>query len=216
MGVCNNCGNQISDGQLTCPVCGAYTGAGAQANNQAPQQNMYNQQGMYNQAPQQNMYNQQDMYNQTSQQPQKELGMKWFHFVIYSQLFVSALVGLWNGFQLLTGRIYGENTDRVYSYFSGLKGVDTIIGICYIAIAIFALVTRFMLADFKKCGPAMYIGMQVAGLIISIAYIASVTSIVDGLTEYIASSTYGTMAVSIVMLICNIVYFKKRKHLFDR
>ena len=28
MGVCNNCGNQISDGQLTCPVCGAYTGAG--------------------------------------------------------------------------------------------------------------------------------------------------------------------------------------------
>ncbi|MFR0783695.1 MAG: zinc-ribbon domain-containing protein [Coprococcus sp.] len=150
MGVCNNCGNQISDGQLTCPVCGAYTGAGAQANNQAPQQNMYNQQGMYNQAPQQNMYNQQDMYNQTSQQPQKELGMKWFHFVIYFQLFVSALVGLWNGFQLLTGRIYGENTDRVYSYFSGLKGVDTIIGICYIAIAIFALVTRFMLADFKE------------------------------------------------------------------
>lgn len=211
MGVCNNCGNQISDGQLTCPVCGAYTGAGAQANNQTPQQNMYNQQGMYNQASQQNMYNQQgmynqapqqNMYNQTPQQPQKELGMKWFHFVIY--------------FQLLTGRIYGENTDRVYSYFSGLKGVDTIIGICYIAIAIFALVTRFMLADFKKCGPAMYIGMQVAGLIISIAYIASVTSIVDGLTEYIASSTYGTMAVSIVMLICNIVYFKKRKHLFDR
>lgn len=48
MGVCNNCGNQISDGQLTCPVCGAYTGAGAQANNQAPQQNMYNQQEMYN------------------------------------------------------------------------------------------------------------------------------------------------------------------------
>lgn len=136
MGVCNNCGNQISDGQLTCPVCGAYTGAGAQANNQTPQQNMYNQQGMYNQAPQQNMYNQQGMYNQAPQQPQKELGMKWFHFVIYFQLFVSALVGLWNGFQLLTGRIYGENTDRVYSYFSGLKGVDTIIGICYIAIAI--------------------------------------------------------------------------------
>ena len=150
MGVCNNCGNQISDGQLTCPVCGAYTGAGAQANNQTPQQNMYNQQ---------------DMYNQTPQQPQKELGMKWFHFVIYFQLFVSALVGLWNGFQLLTGRIYGENTDRVYSYFSGLKGVDTIIGICYIAIAIFALVTRFMLADFKKSGPAIYIGKQKAGII---------------------------------------------------
>lgn len=165
MGVCNNCGNQISDGQLTCPVCGAYTGAGAQANNQTPQQNMYNQQGMYNQAsqqnmynqqgmynqaPQQNMYNQQDMYNQTPQQPQKELGMKWFHFVIYFQLFVSALVGLWNGFQLLTGRIYGENTDRVYSYFSGLKGVDTIIGICYIAIAIFALYHTIYACGFQE------------------------------------------------------------------
>ena len=72
---------------------------------------------MYNQAPQQNMYNQQDMYIQTPQQPQKELGMKWFHFVIYFQLFVSALVGLWNGFQLLTGRIYGENTDRYIVIF---------------------------------------------------------------------------------------------------
>ena len=201
MGVCNNCGNQISDGQLTCPICGAYTGAGAQADNQAPQQNMYNQQGMYNQAP---------------QQPQPELGMKWFHFVIYFQLFVSTLVGLWNGFQLLTGRIYGENTDRVYSYFSGLKGVDTIIGICYIALGIFSLVTRFMLADFKKSGPAMYIGMQVADLVVLIAYIASVTSIVDGLSEYISSSNYGSLATSIVMLICNIVYFKKRKHLFNR
>ena len=177
---------------------------------------MYNQQGMYNQAPQQNMYNQQDMYIQTPQQPQKELGMKWFHFVIYFQLFVSALVGLWNGFQLLTGRIYGENTDR-YIVIFWLEGCGYVLLVsATFAIAIFALVTRFMLADFKKCGPAMYIGMQVAGLIISIAYIASVTSIVDGLTEYIASSTYGTMAVSIVMLICNIVYFKKRKHLFDR
>ena len=92
MGVCKNSVSQISDGQLTCQVCGAYTGAGAQAYIQSPQENMYNQHGLYNQAPQQNMYNQQGMYNQAPQQPQKELGMKWFHFVIYFQLFVSALV----------------------------------------------------------------------------------------------------------------------------
>ena len=52
MAVCGNCGNQVQDGQLTCPFCGAYIGAGAQVNQQ---QNMYNQQSMYNQAPHQNM-----------------------------------------------------------------------------------------------------------------------------------------------------------------
>ena len=195
MAVCGNCGNQVQDGQLTCPFCGAYIGAGAQVNqqqnmynqqgtyNQAPQQNMYNQQETYNQAPQQNMYNQQETYNQAPQQgvqqyaAQPALGMKWFKFVIYFQLFVAAISGFWNGWRLMSGSIYGLDADDltyVYNYFPGLKGVDTIIGICFIALGIFALVTRFILADFKKAGPAMYIGMLAANIVLSIAYYAAV------------------------------------------
>ena len=235
MGVCNHCGNQVPDGQLTCPICGAYVGAGAQGNNQVPQQNMYNQQGMYNynQAPQQNMYNQQGMYNYNqapqqnmynqqgmyNQEPQKMLGMKWYHFVIYFQLFAATLSGLYTGWQLMSGSIYGLNASQleyVYSYFSGLKAVDTIIGICFMALGIFALITRFVLAGFKKAGPAMYIGMQVANLVVSIAYTVSVISIIGDIEGVNLTSIYSTIATSIVLLICNIVYFKKRKHLFDQ
>lgn len=248
MAVCGNCGNQVQDGQLTCPFCGAYIGAGAQVNqqqnmynqqsmynqapqqnmygqqgtyNQAPQQNMYNQQGTFNQAPQQNMYGQQGIYNQTPQQytAQPELGMKWFKFVIYFQLFVAAISGFWNGWRLLSGSIYGLDADDltyVYNYFSGLKGVDTIIGICFIVLGIFALVTRFILADFKKAGPAMYIGMLAANIVLSIAYYASVSGIVGGEVDMDYTSTYSSIVASVVLLICNIVYFKKRKHLFNR
>lgn len=252
MAVCGNCGNQVQDGQLTCPLCGAYIGAGAQVNqqqnmynqqsmyNQAPQQNMYGQQGTNNQAPQQNLYNQQEtnnqapqqnmygqqgIYNQTPQQgvqqyaAQPELGMKWFKFVIYFQLFVAAISGFWNGWRLLSGSIYGLDADDltyVYNYFSGLKGVDTIIGICFIALGIFALVTRFILADFKKAGPAMYIGLLAANIVLSIAYYASVSGIVGGEVDMDYTSTYSSIVASVVLLICNIVYFKKRKHLFNR
>ena len=252
MAVCGNCGNQVQDGQLTCPFCGAYIGAGAQVNqqqnmynqqsmynqapqqnmygqqetyNQAPQQNMYNQQETYNQAPQQNMYGQQEIYNQMPQQgvqqyaAQPELGMKWFKFVIYFQLFVAAISGFWSGWRLLSGSIYGLDADDltyVYNYFSGLKGVDTIIGICFIVLGIFALVTRFILADFKKAGPTMYIGMLAANIVLSIAYYASVSGIVGGEVGMDYTSTYSSIVASVVLLICNIVYFKKRKHLFNR
>ena len=109
-----------------------------------------------------------------------------------------------------------DDLTYVYNYFSGLKGVDTIIGICFIVLGIFALVTRFILADFKKAGPTMYIGMLAANIVLSIAYYASVSGIVGGEVDMDYTSTYSSIVASVVLLICNIVYFKKRKHLFNR
>lgn len=107
--VCNNCGYQVPDGQYTCPVCGSYVGSG-QPQMQYGQQNMYNQQNMYSQQNNtyQNLMNQAN-YQQNSYQPQ--LGMKWYKFVIYFLLFLSAILNLFGGIAIMTGAHYTDSTE---------------------------------------------------------------------------------------------------------
>lgn len=184
---CNQCGAQIPDGQLTCQVCGAYVGGG--------QQNM-----------------QPVSYGQT----QPQLGMKWFQFIIWFQLFLSALTGVVNGYSIMTGSKYDVSDwqlDYIYNIFDGLKTLDVVTGIAFIALGIFALITRFVLAGFKKAGPAMYLGLLTANIVFSIIYIAVFCSIVDSM-DGITSSTLVNLVGCTVLLIANAIYFKKRKHMF--
>lgn len=212
---CNQCGTQVPDGQLTCPVCGAYVGS--------VQQNV--QQGGYGQNPyQQNM--QQGGYGQNSyqqnvqpvgySQAQPQLGMKWFKFIIWFQLFFSTLTGVVNGYSIMTGAHYDVTDwqlEYIYNVYDGLKTLDVITGVAFIALGIFALITRFVLAGFKKAGPIMYLGLLAANIVFSIIYIAVFCMIVDS-ADGITSSTIVNLVVCIALLIANAVYFKNRKHMF--
>lgn len=202
---CSNCGGLVPDGQYTCPNCGAYVGSTGQTYN-APNQNM--QQGYYqNNIP----------YTQQSVQP--ELGMKWFKFVIYFQLFLSALVNIINGFRISTGLHYGVTSrqlDYIYNHFDGLKMLDVCIGICIVVLGVLALITRFMLSGYKKCGPSMYIGLLIANIVIGFIYIAAFYFIVSSVSPDVSISgdTFITLEINLTLLVLNIIYFKKRKHLF--
>lgn len=202
---CSNCGGIVPDGQYTCPNCGAYVGSTGQTYN-APNQNM--QQGYYqNNIP----------YTQQSVQP--ELGMKWFKFVIYFQLFLSALVNIINGFRISTGLHYGVTSrqlDYIYNHFDGLKMLDVCIGICIVVLGVLALITRFMLSGYKKCGPSMYIGLLIANIVIGFIYIAAFYFIVSSVSPDVSISgdTFITLETNLTLLVLNIIYFKKRKHLF--
>lgn len=202
---CSNCGGIVPDGQYTCPNCGAYVGSTGQTYN-APNQNM--QQGYYqNNIP----------YTQQSVQP--ELGMKWFKFVIYFQLFLSALVNIINGFRISTGLHYGVTSrqlDYIYNHFDGLKMLDVCIGICIVVLGVLALITRFMLSGYKKCGPSMYIGLLIANIVIGFIYIAAFYFIVSSVSPDVSISgdTFITLETNMTLLVLNIIYFKKRKHLF--
>lgn len=202
---CSNCGGLVPDGQYTCPNCGAYVGSTGQTYN-APNQNM--QQGYYqNNIP----------YTQQSVQP--ELGMKWFKFVIYFQLFFGALVNIINGFRISTGLHYGVTSrqlDYIYNHFDGLKMLDVCIGICIVVLGVLALITRFMLSGYKKCGPSMYIGLLIANIVIGFIYIAAFYFIVSSVSPDVSISgdTFITLVTNLTLLVLNIIYFKKRKHLF--
>lgn len=214
---CSNCGGLVPDGQYTCPNCGAYVGSTRQTYN-TPNQNM--QQGYYQNNMQNNSFNNVgQMYQNNVQYAQPELGMKWFKFIIYCQLFLSALSNIIYGFRIMLGAHYGVTSKQlnyIYNHFDGLKILDVCIGICMVLLGVLALITRFMLSGYKKRGPAMYIGYLIASIVMFLVYICAFYIIVISVesTVSISSDSYISLVTSIVLLVLNVIYFKKRKHLF--
>lgn len=181
---CNQCGTQVEDGIKFCPKCGA--GVAAAAPQEAPVA------------------------------VATQLPMKWYKFVIFFALFASAVVNVVNGFKLLTGAVYGDSAALVYAVFGDLKGLDTIIGIGMLALAAYAIFVRFQLTGYKKAGPKLLLGLYVADVALGLVYIIGINSI---LPEMVAknvdvSTLYVSVATSVVCIIANYIYFKKRADLF--
>lgn len=153
----------------------------------------------------------------------KPLGMKWFKFLIYFSLFASALIYVGNAILLLTGSLYayqGENiSEFVYETFPDLAGIDMGFGAFAIVLALYSIVVRFSLANYKKSGPALLYGLYVAGIVFGLAYYAAASSAVGGINNdslyaEMTSSYISSAAGSLLFLAYNIGYFKKRSHLF--
>ena len=192
--ICQNCGAPCPDQESLCANCGAKLPE-SQAWQQSAAGTDQNQQNAYGQAPygqnQQNAYgqapygqNQQNPYGQAPQNPYggshggagygmaPGLGMGWYKFVIYFQLFASALINGIAGIVALTGAHYEGEADLVYTFIPSLSTVDKLYGIVLIALAVFAIIVRFQLAQFKKTGPKFYLLLLlisgIASLIIDI------------------------------------------------
>lgn len=158
-------------------------------------------------------------YNNAQNRVQPVLGMKWYNFLIWCDLFLIALYNFVNGIRYITGSFYGGNAEYVYSYFSELKSYDVCVGILAILFAIFAIITRFRLSGYKKNGPSMFLVYAVLGIIFPIVAYTIRYSILSNYLE-------GTINVSgllenillligeILIMIYSAIYFKQRKHLF--
>ena len=152
----------------------------------------------------------------------RQLGMGWFKFIIYFQLFFSCVVGVINGIRQLTGKIYNQDgrdvSGIVYQVFPSLKPVDIICGICFIAIAGMAIFVRFQLSGFKKNGPKFYIGMIIGSILVNAFYLISAISAVSKLgypaSTIVTPATIGSCIGLVTLLVINIIYFKNRNHLF--
>ncbi|WP_294405081.1 hypothetical protein, partial [uncultured Ruminococcus sp.] len=153
---------------------------------------------------------------QYQQMNNAEMNMGWFKFTIYFQLFANALLNLFNGVSYLTGYLYGGNSALVYTVYPSLKAFDVCFGIIYIVIVGYAIYTRMMLAKYKKTGPLnLYIllGANILmGILSNVAILAYVGT--DVLDASDMTSFGRQLAATITLLIVDIVYFNKRKHLF--
>lgn len=134
----------------------------------------------------------------------KQLGMKWFHFLIYFVLWLNAIVCAIEGVAVLavsTGTL------------------DTVYGVAMIAFALFCIITRSRLAKFKKGAPGNLYAFYIFGnIVILLAYNIASLVLAGALNELPAMlldpEFIGNIVGTIIILAINKVYFGKRKHLF--
>lgn len=142
----------------------------------------------------------------------QEMPMKWYKFVIYGQLFLTILAALGTAGNFLTGLQYGDLTDQVYAYYRGLKAVDILMGIISLGQIPLAVLARQSLAHFKENGPRLYYAVWIYSIVGNVIYIIGLAAV--GAVGTGVSSVAGQIAGAAVMLGVNVMYFKKRMHLF--
>lgn len=200
---CSNCGTIYPDECKFCPQCGKERNSTeARPTNSAQRDDTEAR-------PLESM-------KSSSESVQPAESMKWYKFVIWVQLFLSAFMNLGNGIRYMTGIIYGDSASMVYLMFKSLKTLDVFMGVLCIAAAVLAIIARQSLAHFKKNGPLLYYVCCGAGIVYNLIYLfgLSAVGVLSAVGSQVASELGSYIAGYSVMLAVNIMYFKKRMHLF--
>ena len=148
------------------------------------------------------------------QPPAPEKPMNWYKFLIFFSLFASAVLNVFNGYQMLTGAQYEGAADLVYAFYSSLSLVDKVVGLALIGVAIFAIYVRQELAKFKANGPKYLQYLYLANAAINVVYAIGFSAAVGGDVELNMTSTITSVIVSVIMVYANKKYFDNRSEMF--
>ncbi|MCD7919230.1 MAG: hypothetical protein LUG45_04020 [Clostridiales bacterium] len=138
--------------------------------------------------------------------------MKWFKFVIWVQLFLTALLNVATGFGLITGTAYGDYASDVYAMFPLLRPLNIFEGLLCLALAVAAIYVRFQLSGYKQKGPALYLCFLLASVAVSLLYVLASSLALGSFAGGL--STIVSLVTSLVMYVLNRIYFEKRRFLF--
>lgn len=189
--ICRFCGSDIPEGEKVCGACGkAVEGVETQAE------------------------------KVETVQPISELPMKWFKFIIYVQLFLSALLLVFSSVVKITGVEYGGYAEYFYRYCPALQPLDIGYALIILVLAVLAIVVRQKLAHYKAGAPKLYIIYFAITGIVELAYllvqfaVGSAAERIQMDTGLLISQIWGVVLQCGIWIPINYVYFKKRKHLF--
>ena len=150
---------------------------------------------------------------QPQQTPKKP--MKWHNFLIYFSLWAGAVLSVVSSITYFTGAHYQGSASLVYSFYSGLRLIDLLMGLACVGLAVFGILTRFALAGYKAKGPRMLMICYAANAAASVLYLLLVSAVTGmALSEVLDSSTIGSLVGSIAMIFINNNYYSKRAELF--
>lgn len=223
---CRNCGKEVDTEK--CPYCGHDSSAPQTPENNSvfdeiPDGNK-SENNVFNEVPNINP-NYVNYYNNNTANPaylqNPSLNLGWFKFLINFLLIFSAIANVIGGIVYLTGASYEAvekgMAELVYVMFPALKGLDVFMGIVSFALAVLAIVIRFLLAGFKKIGPILLYVLYGLGIVINLVYLFAGAGIMGvSVAEVIDISTITSLVVSVSMIIINAVYFTKRRELFNK
>ncbi|WP_273384107.1 zinc-ribbon domain-containing protein [Enorma phocaeensis] len=240
---CSQCGSQIPDSVAFCPACGAATGnasavgaasqTGSASGAPAPQPipatgapapqplapaGSQPMPGIPGPQPAPGAWNQQPApsWNAANQVPYPgALGMNWYKFIIWFQLFASALLALGNAIRLFTGMNYDGSARAVYLMFGGLQALDIVTGLFMLVLAAAAVFIRFELSGFKRDAPLHYLIYLGVSLAANLAYTLLFAMIVGaGLFDLIDAPAVGNAIGLFGLIVLSKIYFDKRKAMF--
>ena len=138
--------------------------------------------------------------------------MKWYKFLIYFALWAGAIVNLIDSLQFFTGSILGDDVEILYAYYPLLKVLNLAFALILVTYAVFAIYTRYRLAQFRQNGPVCLHALYLVQLAMVLIYWLAGSLILGEWLDL--ASGFSDLISSIVILCINIVYFRKRKHLF--
>ncbi len=148
-------------------------------------------------------------------QPAPSTQLKWWKFLVYFALFLSAILNLTSGILIMCGMQYGEGASLLYAVYRNMKALDIIYGLSMMALAGFAILTRQHLYRFKKDGPKMLLVLYGASLILTILYPLLASVIIRRSPAYAFTGKFLLqLCLSIVMIVVNKIYFDRRASLF--
>ena len=171
---CKNCGTKLTEDAAFCTVCGA------QVEGASP------------------------LPADPAVLPQNTYPMKWHKFLIYFQLFVAAILNLFNGVQYFAGLFSDPDG------FGTWSAIYIFYGVVSVVLAVLAIYVRFRLAGFRKNGPKMYILFLCITCVLGVLNLISVM----GSEIYLVSSAVSSLFTNALMLVLTNIYYKKRADLF--
>ena len=181
---CPNCGTPVSEAYQACPSCGTAV---------------------------------------ILQQPAAQMPMKWFKFLIYFSLWGRFIIYNFTAMSVMSGSRFFGYADTIYSLFPGQSIIDFVYGIGCILIGIYTLVTRFRLAQFFRNASKMLYGVYFLDIIFSLFYLIATASItLIPFAQLSDTPMMGQIAMQMVchiiaaalLLLVNMIYFRKRREMF--
>ena len=154
------------------------------------------------------------LQNRTNNMP-----MKWFKFIIWFQLFASAILNVLNGIVILNGSQYSGEAGTIYAQLADLQRLDMAYGYSLLGLAGCGIYVRFRLSGFCKNGPMLHYALLAVSIVLPLLYALAAKSLIDsaGYGSQLApdfTSIIPNVSTGTVMLTCNVFYFRKRNHLF--
>ena len=162
--------------------------------------------------------------NQPSQRSKTEskpnLPLNWFKFVIYFGMWAWGFASIASGVIVFTGGHYNLGdpsramTDLIYEAFPRLSTFDHAFGAGMIIVGVMLIVTRFKLAAFREKGYDDLFTWSVLYLVAEGGYIGSLLSLTNASVE--PEGILGMIFILVVFGAMNVIYFKRRKQLFNK
>ncbi len=142
----------------------------------------------------------------------------WYGFLLYYAFFEVAFLNVFQGVRMLTGAYFDSvaTMERIYAEVPGTHGVVLLCALLSFAYAGLGLFTRSRLKGYRKSAPWLVLLFYTGDAVIYLFLMLRMDALVHG-TGWMMHwdpTLWFQIIRSAVMVVCNAVYFDKRKHLF--